>query len=228
MDIFILCVSGIIDHDPGIPYERYEIRIGSVAGMLVVGNVAKRPIIIFYTISDGASGVDQADCPDHDTVTKVQDIARGKIAIVNIRLEAFRPNGEKGRIHELVDHLLAGHAVLEMAGPDPHFIAFSVQGIEERKAVDMVVMTMGKQDIDAANPFFGERHAGGMGAGSGVKHQHPVAAPDFDTAGIAPDIHMGPPRRRNTAPDAPEFYAEYALGHRQAMASGTLCQCRLR
>ena len=122
-------------------------------------------------------------------------------------MSAFRHCGtdrEEGRIHELLDHLPACHRVQEMAGPDSHPVLRNVQRIEERQAINVIVVAMGEQDIDVTDPFFAERHAGGVCSRSGIKDQHPLAAPHFHAAGVAADLNVRRQGCGHTAPDAPE------------------------
>jgi hypothetical protein len=91
-----------------------------------------------------------------------------------------------------------------MTGPDADLAARLVERREERQADDMVEMRVGEEDVGMGRQRLHQLLAEGANAGAGIEDQHPIAATDFDTAGVAAVARIVGAAASNRAADPPE------------------------
>jgi hypothetical protein len=205
---FIISVSGIVDHNIGIVYERQNGGIENVVAVLGIGDITNRVIVEIYAMGNSAAGMVQTKRFDHYPVTKIELVAGIEITIFDICLHAIGSDGKEWRFHELPHHLFTCHTIEKVPGPDPGIVSRAVKRAEKRQPENVVVMTMTEQQVDIIDTLGAQGATGSINAGSGVKDKHPVAAAHFNATRIAASTQTGRRRSRHAAPYTPEFDAK--------------------
>src|ERR1700735_4774210 len=99
-----------------------------------------------------------------------------------------------------------------MPGPEPHRIAGDKGRGEKGQALDMVVMGVGQKNVElGVPPLILQMMAEHAQARPGIEDQDMAAAADFDAGRVAAIAQRLRPRRRDTAPHAPEPRSETIL-----------------
>ena len=203
--VFLVGVSGVVDHQIGAIDEPQHILIGVARTVLGIGDVGGSLAAILDTVAGRAARMVQRAGADRDAGMRVQFFAGSKIAEFRLRGEDVERHREERRLHHLAQHLLDAGVRLQMPGPEADVAVRLVARREKRHADDVIEMGVAVEQVEMqALAVAHQRIAERPQPRAAVEDQQTVAAAHLDTGGVAAIAHGLRPRARYAAAHAPK------------------------
>ncbi|QTK80449.1 hypothetical protein AT6N2_C2913 [Agrobacterium tumefaciens] len=181
---FLICKHGVVEKEIDVPDQFEHVFVDLSRLMLRIGDDGQRLSFPVQTVPNGVAGMIEHAGSDRESGMNIEHIARQEVPRRHLRAANLQWDREPGGAHEVFEHFPRRHGAAEVARPDGNVIGAVIEGFKIGEANDVIVVTVGKEEIDVGNAFGAQGKTRRMKARTRIEQQNVITASHLDADGI--------------------------------------------